>query len=132
MGSGWFSKMAFRTGYFYFVNPCRASIPVKPKFVICVSEENDLFYLINSCDEKRPYEHELEHVVYLEKINCSALDHRSYIDVSKPRVIEPGDYSSATAKGVAANDIWLKIKKTALSDRKLGSKFKKIIENSKK
>lgn len=132
MGSGWYSKMAFRTGYFYFVNPCRASIPVKPKFVICVSENDDLFYLINSCDETRPYEHELEHVVYLEKINCNALDHRSYIDVSKPRVIESGDYSSATLKGIAANDIWLKIKRAASSDRKLKSKFKEIIENSKK
>lgn len=124
--------MAFRTGYFYYINPCRASIPVKPKFVLCMSAEYNLFYLINSCDDKRPYEYEKEDVVYIEKTNLNTLSHKSYINISKPRQIEPWDYENAKEKGFIANDLWLRIKNAASHNRKLGMKLKKIIAYSKK
>lgn len=130
MVSGWYFEMVFKTGYLYFINPCRASIPVKPKFAICMSTENSLFYLVNSCDDVRPYKHEEGHVVYIPEAKFKTLSRRSYVNVSKPRIIEPGDYVNTTEKEYVPNDLWIKIKSMALKDKSLSVKFKEMIDTS--
>lgn len=121
--------MAFKTGYLYFINPCNASVPPKPKLAVCISATHSLFYLINSCDGVRPYQHEKGHIVILEEHVLSALVHNSYINVTKPRIIESGEYSHSTEREKIPNNILLKIKKQALCDRKLQNVYKNIIKN---
>ena len=124
--------MSFRNGYLYFVNPCSASIPIKPKFVICMSSDDKLFYLVNSCTDVRPYQYELNDVVYIEPLNLRALSHRSYVNVSKPRCIDDDDYDNAVELDYMANDLWLKIKKKVSENRKIGAKIKSIIAQMQK
>lgn len=124
--------MVFKNGYLYFINPCSASIPVKPKFAICMSANDSLFYLVNSCDSSRPYKHEIEHSVIITPINLRTLSHNSYVNVSKPRVIGIGDYVNVEEKEFLANDLWLKLKSHAIKDKKLERKYKEIIGAAKK
>ena len=95
-----------------------------------MSAKDSLFYLINSCDEKRPYKHEEGHVVFIEAIKFKSLTHRSYINVTKPRIISVGDYNTASEKEYVANDLWLKIRKTAQNDKRLSGKLKEMIEQN--
>ena len=69
--------MPFITGRVYFFKKCKISNPVKDKFAICISADDSLFFLINSVDERRPYQHEVEHVIYLEKHQLNCLSHQS-------------------------------------------------------
>ena len=124
--------MAFKNGYLYFINPCSASIPVKPKFAICMSASENLFYLVNSCDQVRPYKHEVEHSVRIQPSQLKSLSHESYVNVSKPREIGIGDFVNAEEKEFQTNDLWLRLKKHAMEDKKLEQKYKKIIEKAKK
>lgn len=124
--------MPFATGMVYFFKGCQASNPVKDKLAICMSAEASLFYLINSVDEKRPYQYEKDHVVYLEKYQIKCLSHTSYINVSKICFMTEKSFTEQVVKELLPNAVWLLIKQKVLSDRLVLRKYKDIILHTEK
>ena len=124
--------MSLKDGCLYFIPDCSVSFPVKNKYAICISHEYKLWYLVNSCDEKRPYSHELSDVVYIEPIHFKSLYHRSYINIKNIRLLSEGDISKASECGVMSNDLWLKIMSSVQNSRSLQRKYKEQMKNIKK
>lgn len=128
----WFYKMVFQNGFLYFIPNCSVSVPVKDKFAICISADDNIFYLVNSCDERRPYSHELDHVVYIEKRHFASLRHRSYINIKNIKNLSVGDLSVAEARGLMSNDLWLKIKSMVSNSKVVQVRYKDIIARQNK
>lgn len=124
--------MAFKNGALYFIPDCSVSRPVKDKFVICISAEDNIFYLVNSCDERRPYIHETGYVVYIEKSHFAQLDHRSYINIRNIKNLSSEDLGHAKEYSIMPNNLWLKIKAEVSKCRIIQEKYKEIIERQKK
>ena len=124
--------MKYRTGRVYFLKNCPVSFPVKDKLAICVSGKNLLFVLINSVDEKRPYQHELEHVVYLETHQINCLNHKSYTNVSKLHFIQEAYLILSEEREMLSNAIWLNIRSKISQDPTIPKKYKIIIEKENK
>lgn len=121
-----------KNGCLYFIPQCGASVPQKDKFALCVAVSDRLCYLINSCDDKRPYRHELDSVVYVDRTHLAMLKYRSYLNVTKVCVLSQSDIDKAIEKGEIPNNLWLGIKKKVSESRTLQRKYKEIIENQTK
>ena len=124
--------MTFKTGKIYHFTPCRASIPEKNKYAICVSGKNNWFYLINSCSDTlpiRPYNYEAGMVVVLNSFQTPPLNRKSYINVSKLRTITDIDFDSCREYDAVSNQIWLTIKKLCME--KLPAKYCEVISAEK-
>lgn len=119
--------MSFKNGGLYYIPQCSISIPVKDKFAICVSAEDNIFYLVNSCDERRPYAHEIEYVVYIERHHFKELSHRSYINIKNIKFLPEKDLAKAMEYSIMPNDLWLRIKSQAATCKTLQGKYKIII-----
>lgn len=121
-----------KNGGLYFIHNCSVSYPIKDKFAICVSAQDNIFYLVNSCDEKRPYRHELDFVVYIEPHNLQDISHRSYINVSKIHVLPEEDIQNSHEICVMTNDLWLRIKNKIVRCPLIQNKYKQIISGQQK
>lgn len=118
--------MQIKTGFLYHLRECKVCNPVKDKYGICISAENQWFYLINSVDEKRPYAHEKDHVVYLEKHQIEALKHRSYIVVTKSTLIRPQDVKAIKCLEKITPLVWNNIRHQVCLDSTVQMKIKKL------
>ena len=121
-----------KTGAVYFIPNCTVSNPIKDKYAICVSADDNLWFLINSCDERRPYHHELDDVVYLETHEINCLKHRSYINIKNIRMLSDIDKENFSFKCLLQNDLWLKIKTAVKRNKTLQRKYKQIIDEQTK
>jgi hypothetical protein len=119
--------MNFKSGTVYYLKNCQAVYPTKDKFVVCISPMRLLFYFINSVDEKRPYAHEGDHVVFLETYQMQCLSHKSYINVSKIGEIQQNQFSDAHMKEPLSNEILLRLKSKIAANRKLSREQKNIV-----
>lgn len=109
--------MYFKTGCIYHFKPCKSSFPVKNKYAICMSEEKNWFYLINSCSETppiRPYSHEKGLVIILNEFQVKPLSHKSYLNVKKLITISSDDYDECREYEKVSNKVWLEIRKLCL------------------
>jgi hypothetical protein len=102
--------MNFKNGAIYFMSPCPAAIPVKPKLVLCISKEHNRFYLINSCDENRPYAHEKDFAIILKKFRLDCLTHDSYIALNKLKPVNLENIDKCEFREFLPNDLWVYIK----------------------
>ena len=124
--------MKYKTGRVYFLKNCPVSFPVKDKLAICVSGKNLLFILINSVDERRPYQHELEHVVYFEAHQINCLSHKSYTNVSKLQLIQEDQLVLSEERETLSNAVWLNIRSKINQDPTIPQKYKTIVEKETK
>lgn len=121
--------MSFKTGYIYHFKPCRTSYPVKNKYAICMSGECGWFFLINSCDDKRPYDYEKDLSVIFNEFQVEPLKHKSYINVNKLKTIGIDDYDECQEYKKVSNMIWLKIRGLCL--QKLPKRITDVIYGDK-
>lgn len=103
--------MAFKSGYIYHFSNCKQSNPVKDKYALCMSVKQNLFYLINSCSNVRPYQYEKEFVVILNSFQINILKHNSYINVKRLKIIASDDYDNFKEYEKVSQKVWLDIKK---------------------
>lgn len=119
----------YKTGFIYHFKPCRASIPEKNKYAICVSGRNEWFFLINSCSDIRPYKHEIGKVVVLNSFQVEPLRKQSYINVMKLIKISNFDYDECQEYEKVSNKVWLEIK--GLCNKVMAKKYSEIIASEK-
>ncbi len=120
----------FESGTVYFIKQCKQSIPPKDKFVICISNKDNLFLFINSVDEKRPYQYEKDHLVYLETHQLQCLSHQSYINITKYFSISGSDFTSVEKRENLNPSIKLTIKTAIQKDKTIFNKIKRIIDET--
>lgn len=120
----------FESGTVYFIKQCKKSIPPKDKLVICVSNKDSLFFFINSVDEKRPYQYEKDHVVYLENYQLRCLSHQSYINITRYFSINSSDFVSAEKRENLNSLVKSTIKTAVKKDKTISNRIKKIIDEN--
>lgn len=76
--------------------------------------ERGWFYLINSCDDKRPYDYEKALSVIFNEFQVEPLKHKSYINVKKLITIGFDDYDECREYEKVSNMIWLSIRELCL------------------
>lgn len=91
--------------------------------------ERGWFYLINSCDDQRPYNYEKCLSVIFNEFQVEPLKHKSYINVNKLKTIGIDDYDECQEYKKVSNMIWLKIRGLCL--QKLPKRITDVIYGDK-
>ena len=93
-----------RVGGVILVN-CTLIKPPKPKFAICVSPNQKLFFFINSKPRRLA-----DAQVKVQEFELACLAHDSYVDTSKMVTFSVNELASAQDRDLISNTVKLRIK----------------------